>query len=71
MALNVFSTTLFISSLLLGYSSYWINLDYKSLIESTPTILDGSRDVDVVFVMDRTHYIHILHSVSSLDKLST
>ena len=48
MALNVFSTTLFISSLLLGYSSYWINLDYKSLIECTPTILDGSRDVDVV-----------------------
>ena len=48
MALNVFSTTLFISSLLLGYSSYWINLDYKSLIESTPTILDCSRDVDVV-----------------------
>ena len=48
MALNVFSTTLFISSLLLGYSSYWINLDNKSVSKCTPTIVDGSRDVDVV-----------------------
>ena len=48
MAFHVFSTTLFISSLLLGYSTNRIGLDDESLVKCTPTVLDGSRDVDVV-----------------------
>ena len=71
MALNVFSTTQNIRMILLSDSSHRVYFDDKSVSEFTPTIGDGSRDVDFVRVLDRAQYVLIPESCSILLEDST